>query len=236
MNLPIKEGTASRVLTETLKLSKDGNRVELEDIALNAKTTESFARQVLTSVIGDVNTRISLKPGLRIQVALEIARAGRLKEAAQVLTWQEFENFAERCLEEAAFRTQKNVRIKGDGRVWQIDVVGFRGELVLAIDCKHWNTPSSLSRFKPVANHQRIATLHLLPRLREKMIRRDNEPHALPMILTLSEPPAQFVESAVLLSVEKLPNFLSGVTPYDENLPFIPSLASVVENPMSQSN
>ncbi len=68
------------------------------------------------------------------------------------------------------------------------------------------------------------------------MIRIDNEPHALPMILTLSEPPAQFVESAVLLSVEKLPNFLSGVTPYDENLPFIPSPASVVENPMSQSN
>src|SRR5439155_18100133 len=178
----------------------------------------------------------------------EIARAGRLKEAAQVLTWQEFENFAERCLEEAAFRTQKSVRIKGDGRVWQIDVVGFRGELVLAIDCKHWNTPSSLSRFKPVANHQRTATLHLLPRLREKMIRRDNEPHALPMIrrdnephalpmiLTLSEPPAQFVESAVLLSVEKLPNFLSGVTPYDENLPFITSSPLLLENPMSQSN
>ncbi len=158
MNLPIKVGTASRVLTETLKLSKDGNRVELEDIALNAKTTESFAKQVLTSEIGDVNTRISLKPGLRIQLALEIARAGLLKEAAQVLTWQEFENFVGRCLEEAAFRTQKSVRIKGDGRVWQIDVVGFRGELVLAIDCKHWNTPSSLSRFKPVANHQRTAT------------------------------------------------------------------------------
>src|SRR5438552_16667482 len=94
MNLLIKGGT-SRVLTETLKLSKDGNRVELEDIALNAKTTESFARQVLTSVIGDVNTRISLKPELRIQLALEIARAGQLKEAAQLLTWQEFENFAE---------------------------------------------------------------------------------------------------------------------------------------------
>src|SRR5437667_5925979 len=159
MNLPIKGG-ASRVLTETLKLSKDGNRVELEDIALNAKTTESFARQVLTSVIGDVNTRIYLKPGLRIQLAIEIARAGMLKEAAQVLTWQEFENFAERCLEEAAFRTQKSVRIKGDGRVWQIDVVGFRGELVLAIDCKHWNTQSSISRYKLVYIHHRSYNKH----------------------------------------------------------------------------
>jgi hypothetical protein len=231
-----REG-AVKVLIETLRLSKNGNRVELREIALRAKATEPFAREVLTSVIGNTNSgSISIRPGLRIQLALEIARTGPLREAAQALTWQEFERFAERCLEEAAYRTEKNVRVKGDGRSWQIDVVGFHGKLVLSIDCKHWNTPGNPSRFKLVADRQRTATFHLLTMLRERTNERDSALQALPLILTLSEPPAQFAEGAVLLSVEKLPGFLSGVTPYDENLPFITLPLSVVENPMSQSS
>jgi hypothetical protein len=230
-----KESTV-RILIETLRLSQNGNRVQLEEIAQRARATESFARQVLTGLVENSDDGwIFLRSGLRIQLALEIARVGQLREAARALTWQEFENFAERCLEEASFRTEKNVQVKGDGRRWQIDVIGLRGELALAIDCKHWNTPGNPSRFKTVADHQRAATSHLLSVLGEK-IGRNNEFQALPMILTLSEPPSRFAEGAVLLSVEKLPSFLSEVTPYDESLPFLTSPLSVVENPMSQPN
>jgi hypothetical protein len=72
--------------------------------------------------------------------------------------------------------------------------------------------------------------------LRERTNGSDSEQQALPLILTISEPPAQFSEGAVLVSVEKLPSFLSGVAPYDENLPFLTLPLSVVENPMSQSS
>jgi hypothetical protein len=234
MSPQFREGVI-RVFLETLRLGRDGSRVELEEVALKARVSESFVRKVLTNVMGDTNNDwVSLRPRVRIQLALEIARAGRLRDAARVLTWQEFENFAAKCLEEASFRTEKNVRVKGDGRIWQIDVIGLRGELALAIDCKHWNTPGNPSRFKPVAVHQRAATSHLLTMLRDTM-GRDSKLEALPMILTLSEPPSPFAEGAVLISVEKLPSFLSGVTPYDESLPFLPSPLSVVENPMSQS-
>ncbi len=218
-----------RVLIETLRLSKINEPVELENIASNAKTTESFARKVLTNALGETNdTRISVSPKLRVNLALEVARAGRLREAARVLTWQEFEKFGEECLEEAGFRAERNVRVKGEGRAWQIDLVGFRGELVIAIDCKHWNTPSYISRFKLAADHQQHATSHLLATVKQRR-------QGLAVILTLREPPAQFSEDTVLVSVEKLPSFLSGVTPYAENLPFMSSPLAVVENPMSQS-
>ena len=218
-----------RVLIETLRLSKITEPVELENIASNAKTTESFARKVLTNAQCETyDTGISVSPKLRVNLALEVARAGRLREAARVLTWQEFEKFGEECLEEAGFRAERNVRVKGEGRAWQIDLVGFRGELVIAIDCKHWNTPSYISRFKLAADHQRHATLHLLATVKEGR-------QGLAVILTLREPPAQFSEDTVLVSVEKLPSFLSGVTPYSENLPFMSSPLAVVENPMSQS-
>jgi hypothetical protein len=232
---PVSEGTV-RVLIETLRLSQDRNRVQIADIASSARSTESFARKVLRNALSELDDSwISLSPGFRIRLALDIARAGRLGDSARALTWQEFEKFAEECLEEAGFQTEKNVRVQGDGRAWQIDVVGIRGDLVVAMDCKHWNTPGYLSRFRLAAEHQRTATLHFLARPVENMIQGDKERQALPVILTLSEPRGQLSEGVVLVSVEKLPSFLSGVTPYDENLPFISSSLSLVENPMSQS-
>jgi len=232
---PMREATV-KVLIETLRLSKEGDRVQIADIALSARASESFARKILTNALRELDDNwISLSPGFRIRLALDIARAGRLTDSARALTWQEFEKFAGECLGEAGFQTEKNVRVKGGGRAWQIDVVGFRGDLVLTVDCKHWNTPGYFSRFKLAAEHQRTATLHLLARPVEKMIQGGKERQALPLILTLSEPPVQSSEGVVLVSVEKLPSFLSGVTPYDENLPFIPSSLSLVENPMSQS-
>jgi hypothetical protein len=229
------EGTV-KVLIETLRLSRDRDTVQITEIASNARVTESFVKKVFAdSSIEHDNDWTSLSPRLRIRIALEIARAGRLRDSARVLTWQEFEKFAEECLAEAGFQTEKNVRVKGDGRAWQIDVIGIRGGLILIIDCKHWNTPGYLSKFKLAAEHQRMATLHLLGRRVKETIEGDNERQALPVILTLSEPPAQLSEGVVLVSVEKLPSFLSGVAPYDENLPFISSSLAVVENPMSQS-
>lgn len=230
----IDEGTV-RVLVETLRLSRDGNRVQITDVASSARVTESFARKVLTDALIEAGKDwISLRPGFRVRLGLEVARAGRLEDSARALTWQEFEKFAEECLGEAGFQTEKNVRVKGDGRNWQIDVVGVRGHLVLTVDCKHWNTPSYLSKLKRAAKHQRTATMHLLSRQVEKTLQGDKERQALPVVLTLSEPPARMSEGAVLISVEKFPSFLSGVAPYDENLPFISS-PLVVENPMSQS-
>ncbi len=226
-----------RVLIEALRLSKITEPVELENIASSAKTTEPFAREVLTHILGEIgDTSVSISPRLRVNLALETARGGRLREAAQFLTWQEFEKFGEECLEEAGFRTERNVRVKGDGRAWQIDLVGSRGELIISIDCKHWNTPSYISRFKLAAEHQRQATLHFLATLKEKMAEGRVRRQAIAVILTLREPPVQSSEDAVLVSVEKLPSFLGGVTPYDENLPFITSASSMVENPMSQSS
>ncbi len=130
----VSEG-AVRVLVETLRLSRDRNRVQIADIASSAKTIESFARKALTNArIEHDGNWVSLSSGFRIRLALDIARAGRLRDSARALTWQEFERFAEECLEEAGFQTEKNVRVQGDGRAWQIDVVGFRGDLVVTMD------------------------------------------------------------------------------------------------------
>jgi restriction endonuclease len=235
MRLSNLDGAALRVLLATLSVTDVGGTLDLERIAFEARTTERLVRTALFGTLGLSGQVACLSPEGRLRLAMEIARMGEPGTAAKALTWQEFERFSENCLEEAGFEAKRNVRVKGEGRAWQIDVVGFRGELVLAIDCKHWNTPGYLSRFKLAASRQRRATSHLLMSLNEKTTEGTKGWQALAVILTVHEPPALLSEDTVLVSVEKLPGFLSGVTPYDETLPFMVSHLSLVENPMSQS-
>src|SRR2546427_4622631 len=92
-----RDGTV-RVLVEALMLSKIADRVELENIASNAKASESFARSVLTPVVGEIgDSYVSLSPRLRIQLALEVARAGRLGDAARGLPRRGLGDLAEAC-------------------------------------------------------------------------------------------------------------------------------------------
>ena len=235
MKPPNHDAAAVRVLQATLNLTDVGGTLDFDRIAIEARSTESFAQTTLSSTLGLSGQHIKLSPEHRLRLAMEIARVGQLGPVARALTWQEFEKFAESCLKEAGFEAERNVRVGGEGRAWQIDVVGFRGELVLVIDCKHWNTPAYLSKFKDAASHQRHAALHFLTAMEEKSNEATKGLQALAVILTLHEPPAQLSGNALLVSVEKLPSFLNGVTPYDESLPFITSTSSIVENPMSQS-
>lgn len=231
---PISSEETSRVLTETLRQSGTSNILDLEKVALEAKTTEPIARAIVTKFLSIADDGpVCLESKSRVHIAFEVARSGRLKEAAKALSWQEFESFGAECLAEAGFRVEKNVRVKAEGRSWQIDLIGYRGDLVLTIDCKHWNTPSYEARLAPPAEHQRKATGHLLRTMANKKSERRKNLQALAVILMLSDPPARFLENAAILSVEQLPGFLSAVTPYDDSLPLISTFDLLVENPMS---
>jgi hypothetical protein len=225
--------TRPRVLVQALRISRDTNRLDIAEVAVAAKTTEKMVRRVLFPFLSIMNDEFLVTPGAKVQLGLELARTGRLRDGANALSWREFEDFCGECLEEAGFKAQMNVRVRGEGRAWQIDIVGFRGNLVLTIDCKHWNTPSYLSRYRLPATHSRLATAHLLASLVKEEDWENRVPVGLPVILCLMEPPNRFFQRTLLVSVEKLPEFLSTVTPYDPDLPFIHGAPAHVENPIS---
>jgi hypothetical protein len=231
---PVSLEETSRVLIEALRQSRSSNVLDLERIALAAKASEPVARAIVAQFLTIIDDgHFSVESRSRVQLALEVARVGPLKDAAKALSWQEFESFGAECLAEAGFRVEKNVRVKGEGRAWQIDLIGYRGDLVLTIDCKHWNTSGYESRLAPPAEHQRKATSHLLRALTEKTDNQGKSVQGLAVILTLLEPPLQFLEKAAIVSVEQLPGFLTAVTPYDVSLPLISTSDLLVENPMS---
>lgn len=162
-----------------------------------------------------------LTNSVRFKLAFEAVRHGGLQQVVRALTWQEFEAFAEECLQTVGFVTQKGLIVKGDSRRWQIDVIAKKSSMILAIDCKHWESPGYVSKLSNAAEHQKLALQALIQQMAARGEVGRGELLALPMILTLYEPRARIVNGAVVVSIEQLGDFLERVSPFSSELPFV---------------
>ncbi len=209
---------------ELLKSTRTSSSVSLELVGIHAACSKAFCDNLVSELrIPAKSGWLSLPLGARLDLAMEEAKRGFLLEASRFLDWQDFERFAERCLGELSYETVKNVRVKGEGRSWQIDVIGMKEQIVLCLDCKHWAPPLLPSRFKNAETHQSKATRLFAAKLAEE---RGHSITSLPMILTLFEPPQQVAGGVLIVSVQKLPSLLNELTPFSPNLPFIDSEVS----------
>ncbi len=75
-----------RVLFETLKASKNEQSVDFSEITTNSQTTDTVAFRVLSRFLEVSDNQVLVTPRLRVLLAIELARLGRLKEAARSLT------------------------------------------------------------------------------------------------------------------------------------------------------
>ncbi len=221
---------ARRLVLELLKQTGSGNTASLETVAAHARCSSDFAVGIINRLnIRQENGQVSLSGPKRLVLAMDTARTGSVVEAGRYLTWQEFEKFTEQCLDEIGYETRRDLRVKGDGRNWQIDLVGIRSGLVLCFDCKHWSAHSSPSRFRTAGGHQIKATRIAVRKVSEE---RRETMRGLPIILSLFEPPPTLSEDVVVLSVQRLPSMLAELTPYSPGLPFILVGASDEEKPI----
>jgi len=224
----------SSVIVETLKRTKGGNGINPVEIAQAARTTPEAALRVLEKFLNMENpdgTR--LDSSARFNLASEAVRLGALQAVLRALTWQEFETFSEECLGRACFETQKGLIFIDGRRRWQVDIIATRGQIMLVLDCKHWESPNYSSKFYAAVRHQKQS---LGPLVRHMKIRgllgNHQDVWALPVIITLFEPRVSVLDGVVLASVAQLGDFLEHVTPYDSDLPFI-LVPHIVESPIS---
>jgi hypothetical protein len=212
----------SRVIVETLKHTRGDDLLSTSVIADRAKTTSEQVALVLGPLLQLQDpTGARLTNSARFKLAFEAVRHGGLQQVARALTWQEFEAFTEECLQTVGFDTQKGLIVKDDSRRWQIDVIAKKSPMILAIDCKHWESPGYESKLSHAAEHQKLALQALIRQMaargeagRERLL-------ALPMILTLFEPRTRTIGEVVVVSIEQFADFLEGVSPFSSELPFI---------------
>jgi hypothetical protein len=192
-----------------------------------------MASEVLAELTGLKNpSGANLSASVRFNLALEAVGVGAFERAVRALTWQEFEQFGKECVERTGFKVQKGIVFNDHNRRWQIDLTGVKDQVLLAIDCKHWESPNYSSKFGKAVEHQKQCLRPLIRHMRTLGRLTSQEVWALPMIITLFEPRDSLLEGVVLVSVGQLADFLQHVTPVDKELPFI-SDRDVAESSMS---
>jgi hypothetical protein len=147
------------LLISLLKLTKKG-AVEQKNVNKDARLPASVTSTLLNKL--QTENLLYLKDGLievdtesRLKLALKATELGTdIQCISDFLRWQEFEAMAAWALELNGYATKKNVRFKGSGRRWEIDVVGCRKPLVVCIDCKHWHHGMHASTLNGVASAQ----------------------------------------------------------------------------------
>jgi len=230
MQQTLPERLSNKIIIQTLELTRSGRSTAIDVLASQARCTSEVAKRILNSLkVNSENGHVSLSTEARLRLAHEASRGGFLGDVARTLDWQEFESFTEECLDEAGYKVEKNVRTREEGRVREVDVVAARGNLVLCIDCKHWNSPSYPSKFTRALKHQLEATYALLRELRQK---ETGSALGLPVVLTLLEPRAKLRNGVVLLSIDQLSDFAENLARFSESLPFISVGDVPAENPI----
>jgi len=218
---------------ETLKHTKGDELLSTRDIADRAKTTTEQVTLVLGPLLQlEDPMGARLTNSARFKLAFEAVRHGGLQQVARALTWQEFEDFTEECLQTVGFDTQNGLIVKDDSRRWQIDIIAKKNRMILAIDCKHWESPGYESKLSNAAEHQKLALQALIQQMAARGEVGRERLFALPMILTLFEPRARMVGGVVVVSIEQLGDFLERVSPFSSELPFMPA-QSIVKSSMS---
>ena len=212
----------ANVVIETLRHTANNNPVNLAEIARGSKVIPRVAGEVLSDLLDQENLEGSiLDLSERFKIGMIAARLGASDRAASALSWQEFELFGAECLDLADFKAQKGVVFKDNKRRWQVDLVGVKGHTLLSIDCKHWESPNYASKFSKAIMHQKESLKPLINHLRASGRIADLEVWGLPVILTLFQPRQSCIDEVVLVSIGQLPDFLSNVTRFDPDLPFV---------------
>ena len=224
------KASESRILLETLRLTRHHRLTWTHEIATSARVDKSVAERLLAQTLGKElpgEVRLSLQE--RVRIATIAAGSNDLAQTARTLDWREFEVFAEECLQRAGFDTERNVRLNDGTKRWEIDIVAKKISMMLCIDCKHW-AHSSPQRLRNALEHQRKAATSL-NLVRERRL--DYTPSwTLPIVLTLFDNQLMSERDVGLfVSVVRFQDFLEHLSHYDSSLPFIPP--NVRQKPIS---
>ncbi len=157
-----------------------------------------------------------------IGLAIEGLKLGLSHESvATCLRWKDFEYYTSKILEAHGYYVYRGLKGGLKGGRFEIDVLGYREELALAIDCKHWKKSRiSLLKVHAEAHISRVEKLSYA--IKAKIVdigfRRGI---ILPVIVTLYEPYEKIYSGVPLVPIAEFNDFLLNIRKYMEELNLI---------------
>lgn len=173
------------------------------DFSMIANTDQSTARTMLQELvqngIGQFDQdAVEFDEGDKLKAALfAVQKGATIDDAAQHLSWRDFEGLAAKILEEKNFAIMRNY-IMTKPRM-EIDVVGVRMGIAVLIDCKHWKR-HNVSALEEAVQKQVERTKVYVAKTAGAV--------AAPVIVTLYEEKVSFINKVPVVPIFQLPSFI----------------------------
>lgn len=157
---------------------------------------------------------IEASPVQRLEMAVKAVKLGAdFERVCRALGWLEFEEMVAHILEENGYRVRRRFRFKAKGRRWEVDVLAYRHPLVLCIECKRWTRGMGNSAVRNIMETHlekvRVLSEKLVTLSPDLGLRMWTKAVVVPLTLSLSQASTSFHGGAPIVSVLKLPDFLS---------------------------
>ncbi|MHA1754398.1 MAG: restriction endonuclease [Candidatus Odinarchaeia archaeon] len=136
-----------------------------------------------------------------------------IEEISEVLDWVEFEYLVKEILEYHGFDVKVHFRFKKNKKRYEIDLLAERGNLILAIDVKHWSPrPGKKTSLKKYVLKQAERVEALISSLNES---KDKLVKIIPLLVTWYEEGINFFNKIPIVPISKLNNFLNNLYQYE---------------------
>jgi hypothetical protein len=153
------------------------------------------------------------------EIEQRIRKGEEIEKIVEEIDWKEFEELVMSILEEHDFQAYHNFRFKTD-KLYEIDVLGVKRNLILGIDCKRWNKGRyKKSGLKNAVKAQKERVKQLKRILEENIMTRDvldisEKLKTIPLIVTWFEEDLMEHDGVFIIPVWKLNQFLLSLSEY----------------------
>jgi hypothetical protein len=147
-------------------------------------------------------TKILFSNADKLKIAILAVKVGcDIEQISKILTWKDFEDLTSKILRLSGYKTATHVTFLKPRM--EIDVVGFKSQFVITVDCKHWKNGSiSVLSF---------CTKRQIERTKILLIKRNNISSAVPIILTLHSSKVRFINGTPIVPITEFVSFLDGL-------------------------
>ncbi|MEM3451150.1 MAG: hypothetical protein QXD42_00920 [Nitrososphaerales archaeon] len=144
------------------------------------------------------------KGGKLLTSILALKLGSSIDEVSKALSWKDFEEFISTIMIYNSYIVHKNFRLK-NSKI-EIDVLAFKDEKGLAIDCKHWYRSIGLSIMSKIVDAQ-------IKRVKKFIMsdeaKKFNVSYIIPVIVTLYNEQELFISKVPIVPIDKFSNFLN---------------------------
>lgn len=152
----------------------------------------------------EIIARLVDDPEFKLNWIRDILLSGySISDVSLSIDWRDFEYIAAKILSENGYDVHRNYRIKEPRR--EIDILGVKGKVIVAVDCKNWNLAISASRMRNIVSRHLERTSHLSKVFRGFKI--------IPLIVTLFPHKGDNIDNSMIVEIDRFREYIRQLEP-----------------------